>query len=374
MKNRDIECLRAVAIIITLVAHIGSLIGPWNVWTTFFWLGGGVDLFFAISGFLITGQLLAGYNSGQRFWPFATGFWIKRAFRLWPAATLWSTLTLLFVFAVPQIHEPMLSGRELFPSWLTGLFNVQNLYLVACSKQFVFANCNGSMLWHYWSLSLEEQFYFIWPFVIFLPWFKKPWISIPLLLVVAILQSTAIRPWGGLLWFTRSDALLYGCAVAILWHHYPALRERLARNVSVGKAALVLCLVGLIVLSKLSWFSLYMGNVAIMAGACVFLASFNKNFFSDSQLTSIFERVGARSYSIYLIHNPVFAIARELTLRVYPPLHSSLIGQLSLSACVLALVWLLADFSFKWIETPLRDHGRRIAAERAARQGAYATA
>src|SRR5450631_821637 len=96
----DVEVLRAVAILMTLVGHAAELLyygGPVIVWSAVS-LWGGVDLFFCISGFVITRTLIDSVSprSGTaNFLEFAIPFWIRRIFRIWPAAFFWLAVAIL---------------------------------------------------------------------------------------------------------------------------------------------------------------------------------------------------------------------------------------------------------------------------------------
>jgi len=83
---------------------------------------------------------------------------------LWPAALFWSTVVLAISFFFNV--ERSFGGRELvLSSWFFGVLNVENLYIYVCANQS--PPCGGTPLWHYWSLSLEERFYVLLPFVLF---------------------------------------------------------------------------------------------------------------------------------------------------------------------------------------------------------------
>lgn len=147
--RRDIQGLRAIAVAIVLVYHLSPAALP----------GGyvGVDVFFVISGFLITGQLLREVaTSGRVDLP---RFWARRARRLLPAA--------LVVLAVTLVAVWVLSPRGFLPSFLVQVAAsagyAQNWVLAAQSVDYMAAEAQASPVQHYWSLSVEEQFYIVWP-------------------------------------------------------------------------------------------------------------------------------------------------------------------------------------------------------------------
>ncbi|WP_223535167.1 MULTISPECIES: acyltransferase family protein [unclassified Pseudomonas] len=354
-KNLDIEVLRAYAIAITFVAHLGLLNPDWFKWTTYFWLGGGVDLFFCISGFLITTSLIKALNQQDQFLRFAGSFWTRRLFRLWPAAIFWSTITLAISFTF-DVSRTFGSQENMVNSWTFGMLNIQNIYI------WYTKNSNSvTPLWHYWSLSLEEQFYVILPIILFFVPNRKLLI-IPFL-AVAIYHSTQIRPWGTLLWFIRSDALLYGTLIALAWHYYP---QRISSIFSANKKktlqlALLICIPLPIITAKIGWTPYYMGLVAITSSLVVLLCSGNLNLTgSHGRLRKIAIYIGSRSYSIYLVHNPIFAIVREICLQSgYTDLTLET-DKIFAVLIALVLTGVTAEFSYQFVETPLRNYGSQL--------------
>lgn len=357
-KNLDIEALRGYAIAITVVAHLGTIIPEWHRWLNFFWLGGGVDLFFCISGFLITTSLLELLEGKNSFWSYARVFWIRRIFRLWPAALFWSTLVLV-ISANFDLARIIGEHRLVVNSWLYGVLNLENFYIVVCTGTD--PNCRGTPIWHYWSLALEEQFYFILPFVLyFTP--RKQWLIL-LCLLLAIWQATNIRTWGTLLWFTRSDAILYGTAMALGWRYYSRMLRwaltswpRWCYQSLVAVFALFL-----LVCARNDITPYYHGLVAATAGALVFIVSLNRNVITPGPgAKACAAYLGSRSYSLYLVHLPVFYLIRGLLGTDQPDLTWELFRILAgISGVAVAL--LCAEVSFRLIESPLRLFGRRLA-------------
>lgn len=358
-RNLDIELFRAYAIAITLVAHFGSLIPEYYAWSGYFWLGGGVDLFFSISGFLITRSLLESLEANNSFFAYAKLFWIRRVFRLWPAAFFWSSIVL--AVSVFFNVERSFGGRELvLNSWVFGVLNIENLYIYVCANQN--PPCGGTPLWHYWSLSLEEQFYLLLPFFLFFIGRRK--LLIWPCLIIAIYQATSVRPWGSLLWFIRSDALMYGTVIALGWHYYRSALDSVFSHSPRWclQALLSILLVLLILVARDDVSRHYHGLVAVTAGFMVLIASKDSCLFTTSRVSRFAAKyIGSRSYSLYLVHLPVFSIMRELILNfglldiVGNEQHRIYTVVLGLAAALI-----IADFSFRFIESPLRTFGRRI--------------
>ncbi|MDT0223435.1 acyltransferase family protein [Gordonia sp. AC31] len=151
-QRPDIQGLRMVAVLTVFANHL------WG------WPGGGfvgVDIFFVISGFLITGNLLRTYDKTGSI---AFGqFYLKRAKRIIPAATL--VLILTCVAASFAFFPARAESTRIDAIW--AFFFASNWRFAAEDTDYFTANGPVSPLQHYWSLSIEEQFYFVWPALIF---------------------------------------------------------------------------------------------------------------------------------------------------------------------------------------------------------------
>jgi peptidoglycan/LPS O-acetylase OafA/YrhL len=183
------------------------------------------------------------------------------------------------------------------------------------------------------------------------------------MLAFAVYQSTHIRPWGELLWFIRSDALIYGSLIAFAWHNYGA---QLTRAFAAGKKiywqlAFALVIPLPVLLSKISATPYYMGLVAVSAGLVILLCSANKDLTGNQNpVKTALVYIGSRSYSIYLIHFPVFAVLRELVLTSGTSDLTAELDKIVATVVAMFATVLLAEFSFRKVETPLRDYGRKL--------------
>lgn len=149
--RRDIQGLRAVAVVLVVVYHLlpGSITGGYV----------GVDVFFVISGFLITSHLLSKPPQNFRM---LFDFWARRVRRLIPAA-----LTVIFAtLCMSWILAPDSRWRSISWDAIASAFYFQNWRLAANSVDYLGAEEAASPLQHYWSLSVEEQFYIFWPILI----------------------------------------------------------------------------------------------------------------------------------------------------------------------------------------------------------------
>lgn len=362
-KINDIEILRALAVLLVILEHLNHLF-PWlkvhdplHVVTSFW---GGVDIFFAISGFVITTQLMRAYedNQNQNFWSFTIPFWLRRIYRIWPSAILWVSLVLI---ASIGFNNSGVFGDPIgnFSDWVAAILQVANLHWYHCFQQK--GTCGVNTI--YWSLSLEEQFYLIYPFIFFyLIRHSRKLLVISLFAIIAA-QLFIERLPRSLLWELRTDALAWGAVIALVVNHpvckvvVPSfLRSRIG---SLLFTCLLIVLISALGPNRVS--SINTGLIAFLSGALVFVSAQNRDMIWPSGLgRSILVWIGARSYAIYLIHNFVFWTLREIFFRLYP--HETLHNyswQLGLLALVLTLF--LSDLNFRFIETPLRRRGAHVA-------------
>ncbi|TQL55793.1 acyltransferase family protein [Subtercola boreus] len=147
-----IQGLRAIAVLLVVIYHFwpGRLTGGYI----------GVDVFFVISGFLITQQLSRELERTDRIR--LPTFWAKRVRRLLPAALL----VLLFSAVMTLTIMPLSALAENVREILASTFYVENWALAANSVDYLAASNDASLVQHYWSLSLEEQFYLVWPILL----------------------------------------------------------------------------------------------------------------------------------------------------------------------------------------------------------------
>ncbi|MCL2849541.1 MAG: acyltransferase, partial [Micrococcales bacterium] len=147
----DIQGLRALAVTVVVVFHL---------WPTV--LGGGyvgVDVFFVVSGFLITGQLVRSPVRGPRD---VAVFWARRIRRLIPAATF----VLLVTMVAGVIWLPRTVRGAMGHDGVASALYVQNWRLATTEADYLSAEQMPSVVQHYWSLSIEEQFYVMWPLLL----------------------------------------------------------------------------------------------------------------------------------------------------------------------------------------------------------------
>lgn len=150
----EIQALRAAAVLLVVIYHLWpSVLSGGYV---------GVDVFFAISGFLITSHLLKEVDAGGRV--SLASFWARRARRLLPA----SLSTLLFCAVATILFVPEIHWQSFLADIRASTFYFQNWHLASTSVDYLRAADAPSPVQHFWSLSAEEQFYLVWPVLILL--------------------------------------------------------------------------------------------------------------------------------------------------------------------------------------------------------------
>lgn len=363
----DIERLRAVAIVLTLVAHLPFAV-PWSQdvtrFLTRFWLGTGVDLFFVISGYVITRSM----RETRRRHPersiraFLFDFWIRRAFRLLPTSFVLVAATL----AVIAVSSRTVAFRDLgglgphveaSVAAILQIYNITGWLRTAAGAPHV-------LLDHYWSLSLEEQFYMLYP-LLFL-WTTTPrrlgaLAAVVILSSFFLLKSYPTQVW----WWFRIDGLFWGVLLAIVTDALPTPSQRFVQALRrIGPLLLGVGIWGLIeTVNTLWWFSganavALLFAVLLVAGATADAEIYRLPRVVDAVVVAI----GRRSYLYYLFHLLLYRLlyaAGEAAVAGWGLAHDHLL----LAATVLAIVPALAAIEplHRLVELPMRNRGRDVA-------------
>jgi peptidoglycan/LPS O-acetylase OafA/YrhL len=336
--RRDIEGLRTVAVLAVVGFHYGiSGIKGGFV---------GVDIFFVVSGYLITGLLIDElFQTGRIDLP---RFYGRRARRLLPAALLVSLTTLIcstFVFSPPE-------QQALAKAAAASSLYVSNLWFAQQSVGYFSAQSAFNPFLHTWSLSVEEQFYVLWPTFLLLVgrapngirMLAKAMIAVVLVSFVSCLWLTSVRqPWAFYSLPTRAWEFGLGglgCLVPVRW-----LRTSLSAAV-IGWVGMLFLIFSCIAFYDISRFPGPDALLAAAATVCVLISGASADERGPAHLlnTKPFQWFGARSYSIYLWHWPilVFATASE-----------PLLSAAGRFACFI-LTLCCAAMSYKLLEQPIR--------------------
>ncbi len=355
----DVEGLRAVAVILVVLFHCGA------------WIPGGyvgVDVFFVISGFLITTQLVRELRETGRI--SLRGFYARRARRILPAATLTTVVTVV----VAGLLLPPLAANRVFGDARAAAMFGANIHFAARDANYFSADLPPSPLQHYWSLSVEEQFYFLWPLLLVMS--SLVWIGLRrrsaqraaarksvarprFPVVIVILAAVAALSFAGsVLQTPQSATVAYYSLATRAWElaagALVALSLPLAARLEKHVAGIltwtgVACIAAAAAVFGSS--TPYPGDAALLpvAGAAAIIfagAAATRRCGAEAVLgTAPFQRVGAWSYSWYLWHWPVLILAPAL-------LGHSLSKLEALTMAVISLV--IAVLCFVLIERPIR--------------------
>ncbi len=359
-----LDGLRAIAVLAVLLYHAGVT-----------WLPGGllgVDLFFVLSGFLITGLLLGEWNRSGRI--DLARFWGRRARRLLPALLI----LLLAVCAYARFIASPGQAASLRDDSLATLFYVGN-WRFALSHQGYFDTTAPSPLRHTWSLAVEEQFYLVWPLVVLAvlglaarrtPKKRRaPRPAARRLRTVALLgalgsaATAAVMSARGVndsrIYYgtdTRSQALFVGAALAatLTLRGEPANRAKRAALAVAGAAALAAVLVVFATVDGQST-GLYQGGFLALAIA-VMITLASVVLLPDSPLARVLSvpplrYVGRISYGLYLYHWPLFLTMTAARTHLTGP---------TLLGARLGATFVVAAASARFIEQPIRAGTFRI--------------
>ncbi|MCL2788141.1 MAG: acyltransferase [Micrococcales bacterium] len=307
----DIEGLRALAIGSVLAFHGASRFFP----------GGfvGVDIFFVISGFLITGVILKEVEATGKL--SLARFWSRRAKRLLPAAAA----VLGFCSIVAWVWLPR-TQRSVF-GWdviASALYWV-NWRLAGRSVDYLAEGIEVSPVQHFWSLAVEEQFYIVWPLLILAAlvlarrfgWRRKPVLAVAITLVSAsslaasVVETGRAAPAAFFVTHTRMWELGLGALVALAAGRLARLPERVLRL--LGVAGLPAMLASVWVVSESTVWPSWRPLLPCLGAACVIVSGLHPGGVIAAVLSiKPLVWIGGLSYSLYLWHWPILIAAKAL--------------------------------------------------------------
>ena len=338
LGNRPVlDGVRGLAVLLVVLHHT-TTIAPRGY--------AGVDLFFVLSGFLITSLLDEEFERSGRI--ALRRFYLRRALRLEPALAALLLAVAVWVLSQPASYAAGPTGRALLPT----IFYVSNWTSAA--------GADSGLLGHTWSLAIEEQFYLFWPLFLMLALRSGGrrtafWLCMAGIAAAVLMRYVLASGGGGLNQIyngfeCRWDSLLLGAGLALLLH---------ARRTRAPAAAAILAPLGLVALVFLV---VTPGDMAVgiggpglaSAGIVATLVMVRVPL-----LTRLFESVALRalgrvSYGVYLWHYPVAVVLQ----------HTLGIGRgWLLLAGDFAVTVALASASYRWIESPFRRMRSRLAHE-----------
>ncbi|WP_270070762.1 acyltransferase family protein [Streptomonospora mangrovi] len=341
----EVQGLRAVAVLLVLIYHVDHDLLP----------GGyvGVDVFFVISGFLITTLLLREARETGRV--SLAGFYVRRIRRILPAAGLVLAVTGALSFVLLPSPRLLDTAMQLAAS----AFYVENLFLADQAVDYLAAETAASPVQHFWSLAVEEQFYLVWP-LLFVGWAALPrrrrstwWVlgGAAAVLAASVAYSVVLTPdspqQAYFLPQTRMWELAVGGVLAVV----------LSRREVPAALRWVLGWAGLAAIGAAAWyysdetaFPGWAAALPVLGAAAVIAAGHNGRFSSYELLSTAPARfVGDISYALYLWHWPLIVFTISMTdADTLTPLYGALV--------------VVASFLLAWatkvaVEDPVRRFG-----------------
>ena len=347
-----IDGLRALAVIAVMFYHLG-----------FSWIPGGflgVDLFFVISGYVITRMLLD--SIAQSGGLDLRGFYLARLRRLLPALLFMLTTTIIAVgICAPDTIKRLLVDT---PFALTGTIN---WWLVANEQDYFESIGRPPLLQHTWSLAVEAQFYLVWPLILYfiLKKFGKKHIPVAALFIAAasgialLLVSFSIDAANASkvshVYFgtdTHSIGLFLGAALAVSWipQNFRVELSRKGQNFIDGIGVFgfigILATFLLIDASNPAMYKIAFPLAGIFGAAIIASIVHPASRFAPVLQNKVLLWIGERSYAIYLWHWVIFQVTRPTV---------DLAGQAwALYSLRILIVFALADISLRYVELPIR--------------------
>jgi peptidoglycan/LPS O-acetylase OafA/YrhL len=339
--RRDIQFLRGIAVLVVVLYH--SNLGILNQGYL------GVDVFFVLSGFLITSIILKSLDNNNFSF---SGFYLRRAKRLLPA--LYSTL--LFTTLISLVVLTNLQWIDYLAQLKGALTFTANIVLPMQTGYFESAS-DGKPLLHIWSLSLEEQYYFLLPLILyFLP---KNWriMGIALLTLISLywcfswvysenqeapllwrIADSSKSDWAFYLLFTRAWELLAGSLCAWLMLYRP--------NIETPSVFKIFALAIIFISCSINFNNEHpsIESLIVVLSTMVILIG-KKAWLPNYSIVRFIEKAGDWSYSIYLVHWPLFAFA-----------YLSYVGDVPNMAKIILIISsiILGYIQFRYVETPFR--------------------
>lgn len=330
----EIDGLRAFALAAVIINHFNESLLPSGYL--------GVDIFFVISGFVITSSLAN--RTSTSFLAFLTGFYVRRIKRLVPA---------LVAFVIPTgfiISKLVVDPTDELNLGVSSLFGISNIVLYRSRTDYFAESTDLNPFTHTWSLGVEEQFYLVFPLLIWISGFARHHTNSTrnLLYVILTLSAASVisfvylyqfnQPAAYFMMFPRFWEMSAGCILFIVLQNGSKFKDFVDR---LPPFLVIASMVGVMYLptSHAVLATIITILLSVLIVACLQEGSLAYKLFSNKLIVYI----GLISYSLYLWHWGILCISRWT------------IGIHWWSAPFqLALMIIIASLSYKWLETPIR--------------------
>jgi peptidoglycan/LPS O-acetylase OafA/YrhL len=338
-----LDCIRGLAVLAIMLFHCFDF-----VFFKFGWIG--VDLFFVLSGFLITGILLDSKSSPNYY----KNFIVRRIVRIFP---LYYFILLLCLVIIPLIWP------RLFGPGFEYYINHQSWFWLYM-QNWLYSKTgfpDNQTLVHLWSLAVEEQFYILWPLIVRIFSAKKLFGVCLIIIAFSLIfrfyigaEMGLIHPFKYMATFSRMDALITGAIIAILIRKRPVWLEKYTMPVFVislfilGATMLYLKAILFLRLAPVYTF------IDILSGCLlIFMLNKQKFFILRPLYNSVFSFLGKYSYGLYVYH---FILYNVFEHNVLPPL-ISVLGKKDVASLISGLIVFfisipISMMSYKYLEKP----------------------
>lgn len=340
-----LDGLRGVAILLVLLYHNFRFVEHFF----FGWLG--VDLFFVLSGFLITTILIDTVNKPNYF----KNFYMRRVLRIFP---LYYSVLIIFLIILPSLHiyQERLAYFVKNQWWFW-------LYAENWLMSFNFPPGNSNFLNHFWSLAVEEQFYLVWPPIVFL--IRKPkalfWVMMALLLVAIgsryyiWSQQIADLNYTTLYTFTRIDGICVGALVALLRKIDSGFLKRNLSYIVLSVAALNFAFYflnqpyGVLPYLAIAGYTTFAFLFGVLVNEIV---TSDKGLFNSVLTIKPLMYIGKISYGFYVFHWPVYAIISDLLgNKIIEGMGDGFLAQLTIALIATTIAFVISVLSFHFFES-----------------------
>ncbi|VVO29735.1 O-acetyltransferase OatA [Pseudomonas fluorescens] len=347
--NRDIDVLRGMAIMLVVSYHMAAVAFIPEALKSFLALFNGsfgVDLFFVISGFLVSSSLSRALNSGlQDNFSVLRVYFARRWFRTIVPAVVWVVFWTGLSYLTPWFGDFSKNAHHA----LAATFQWAHIFLyVECVK-----GDGCGIFGYYWSLSLEEWFYLLLPLFFIVVRGRALYALISVMLVV--LFYLAYQGWA--MWGVfRIQPML--CGVLVYYFRAPLTEwaSKVSHRWSSWSFVLLVVLACMYATAHFfgrAYFFIVLGCVSLLV-----LSLPDKGSLMPRGLAMLFARIGELSFSIYLVHIPLIWLVGYFYAG-----HAGAISMLLFNCALFLLIGLFSVLSFRWLELPSRNLGYQVSSK-----------
>jgi len=327
----EIDGLRAIAILPVILFHAGiSLFSGGFV---------GVDVFFVISGYLITSIIYSELVLKKFSY---SNFYLRRIRRILPALFFMVFVSIVLSFFALVPFQMVDFSESVFATAI----GLSNFYFMSQINYFA-GDAELQPLLHTWSLAIEEHYYLLFPFLLSLAYKKK--LNILLLILILILFSFLISEVGRyyhsdrnfFITFSRFWELGVGSAIAIILSH-----QEIRKNNLFAVIGFIMIILPIFLYDHSAHFPSPLTLVPVLGTSFVILYSKTNTFLYRLLTTKTLVGIGLISYSLYLWHQPIFAFSKMVSIEIL---------QTYQTLMLIPLIFLISFLSWKFIEQPFRN-------------------